>query len=70
MIQADSIFHALASRINSRDEHVVLAGLVKASGRLLDLLEQVTLCPSGLLGWEAVGHGRPTWRGLPETESR
>ena len=52
-----------------RDERVIFAGLVRASGWVLELLGKATLCPLGLLSWEDVGHGGPPWRGLPETES-
>ena len=33
------------------------------------LLGKATLCPSGLLIREDVGHGGPLWRDLLETES-
>ena len=33
------------------------------------LLGKTTLCPSGLLIWEDVGHGGPRWRDPAKTES-
>jgi len=51
-----------------RDEHMTLAGPVRALGCMPELSRKAALSPLGLLNGEDGGHGGPPWRGLPETE--
>ena len=62
------MFHALASETGSEMSKQSSPDY-EGFKMFAKLLGKATLCPSGLLIWEDVGHGGPRWRDPPETES-